>query len=93
MCWFAFSRLLAELSIGRFQGFQVKLKNAISLAQNFAVCAEVEIVNDLSVMRNVNYYIVDVFTAVNNVSLNDFVKTAISYALLHRNDLNRQMAR
>jgi predicted HicB family RNase H-like nuclease len=33
-----------------------------------------------------------VFAAINNVSLNDFVKTAISYALLHRNDLNRQMA-
>jgi predicted HicB family RNase H-like nuclease len=32
-----------------------------------------------------------VFAAINNVSLNDFVKTAIHYALLHRHDVNNQL--
>jgi predicted HicB family RNase H-like nuclease len=32
-----------------------------------------------------------VFAAINNVSLNDFVKTAIHYALLHRHDVNSQL--
>jgi len=31
-----------------------------------------------------------VFAAVNNISLNDFIKTAINYALIHKQDLNKQ---
>lgn len=31
-----------------------------------------------------------VFAAINNVSLNDFIKTAINYALIHKQDLNNQ---
>ena len=31
-----------------------------------------------------------VFAAIHNVSLNDFVKTAINYALLHKEDVNRK---
>ena len=30
------------------------------------------------------------FAAINNVSLNDFVKTAINYALLHKRDVKNQ---
>jgi predicted HicB family RNase H-like nuclease len=29
------------------------------------------------------------FAAIHNISLNDFVKTAISYTLLHRNEFNK----
>lgn len=29
------------------------------------------------------------FAATNNISLNDFVKTAINYALLHKNEMNK----
>lgn len=32
-----------------------------------------------------------VFAALNNVSLNDFIKTAINYALLHKNDVNKEL--
>ena len=32
-----------------------------------------------------------VYAATNNVSLNDFVNTAIHYALLHRHEVNRQL--
>jgi predicted HicB family RNase H-like nuclease len=32
-----------------------------------------------------------VFAAINNISLNDFVKTAINYALLHKEDLSRRI--
>jgi predicted HicB family RNase H-like nuclease len=32
-----------------------------------------------------------VFAASRNISLNDFIKTAISYALSHRDDLNNRM--
>jgi predicted HicB family RNase H-like nuclease len=31
------------------------------------------------------------FAAIHNISLNDFVKTAISYALLHREDVNKRI--
>jgi predicted HicB family RNase H-like nuclease len=31
------------------------------------------------------------FATINNISLNDFVKTAIHYALSHRDDLNNRM--
>jgi predicted HicB family RNase H-like nuclease len=33
-----------------------------------------------------------VYAAVNNISLNDFVKTAIHYALSHKGDLNKKIA-
>jgi predicted HicB family RNase H-like nuclease len=33
-----------------------------------------------------------VYAAVNNISLNDFVKTAIDYALSHKADLTRKIA-
>jgi predicted HicB family RNase H-like nuclease len=33
-----------------------------------------------------------VYAAVNNISLNDFVKTAIHYALSHKADLNKKIA-
>jgi predicted HicB family RNase H-like nuclease len=33
-----------------------------------------------------------VYAAVNNISLNDFVKTAIDYALSHKADLNKKIA-
>ncbi len=32
-----------------------------------------------------------VFASVNNISLNDFIKTAINYALLHKEDVNRNI--
>lgn len=32
-----------------------------------------------------------VVAAQNNISLNDFVKTAINYALLHQNDISKQL--
>lgn len=32
-----------------------------------------------------------IFASINNISLNDFVRTAINYALLHRNDLNKRI--
>jgi predicted HicB family RNase H-like nuclease len=32
-----------------------------------------------------------VFAAVNNLSLNDFVKTAIHYALLHKSEIKREV--
>ena len=31
------------------------------------------------------------FAAIHNISLNDFVKTAINYALLHKEDLNKRI--
>jgi len=31
------------------------------------------------------------FAAIHNISLNDFVKTAISYALLHKEDVNKRI--
>ena len=34
-----------------------------------------------------------VYAAMNNISLNDFVKTAIDYALLHKEDLTRKISR
>ena len=34
-----------------------------------------------------------VFAAINNVSLNDFVKTAINFALVHRQEIKQQIAR
>jgi predicted HicB family RNase H-like nuclease len=33
-----------------------------------------------------------VYAAINNISLNDFVKTAIDYALSHRGDVTRKIA-
>jgi predicted HicB family RNase H-like nuclease len=32
-----------------------------------------------------------VFAAINNISLNDFVKTAINFALLHKKDVNKEI--
>ncbi len=32
-----------------------------------------------------------VFASVNNISLNDFIRTAINYALLHKEDVNRNI--
>lgn len=32
-----------------------------------------------------------VYAAINNISLNDFVKTAINYALLHKKDLQKSL--
>jgi predicted HicB family RNase H-like nuclease len=32
------------------------------------------------------------FAAIHNISLNDFVKTAISYALLHKEDVNKRIS-
>jgi predicted HicB family RNase H-like nuclease len=32
-----------------------------------------------------------VYAAIHNVSLNDFVKTAINYALLHKEDVNKKI--
>ena len=33
-----------------------------------------------------------VYAAINNISLNDFIKTAIDYALLHKEDLSRKIS-
>jgi predicted HicB family RNase H-like nuclease len=32
-----------------------------------------------------------IFASVNNISLNDFIRTAINYALLHKEDVNRNI--
>ena len=32
------------------------------------------------------------FASIHNISLNDFVKTAISYALLHKEDVNKRIS-
>lgn len=32
-----------------------------------------------------------VYSALNNISLNDFVKTAINYALLHKKEINKRL--
>jgi len=32
-----------------------------------------------------------IFASVNNISLNDFIRTAINYALLHKEDINRNI--
>jgi predicted HicB family RNase H-like nuclease len=32
-----------------------------------------------------------IFASVNNISLNDFIRTAINYALLHKEDVNRKI--
>jgi len=31
------------------------------------------------------------FAAINNISLNDFIKTAINYALIHKQEVNKQI--
>ena len=32
-----------------------------------------------------------IFAAINNVSLNDFIKTAINFALLHKKEVNKEL--
>ncbi len=32
-----------------------------------------------------------IFASINNISLNDFIRTAINYALLHKEDVNRKI--
>jgi predicted HicB family RNase H-like nuclease len=96
-----FGKILGIDDLVNFEGASVKdLKKAFHEAVDdyLATCEELGKEPDKTYKGTFNVRVptdlhkaAAVFAAINNISLNDFVKTAINYALLHKEDLNRRI--
>lgn len=96
-----YGKLLGIDDLVNFEGASVReLKRAFheALDDYLATCKELGKEPDKTYKGTFNVRIstdlhraAAVFAAIHNVSLNDFVKTAINYALLHKEDVNKKI--
>jgi len=97
-----YGKILSIDDLVTFEGVSVKeLKKAFreAIDDYLETCAELGKDPDKTYKGTFNVRIstdlhkaAAVFAAVNNITLNDFVKTAIHYALSHKHDLNKKIA-